>query len=160
MQKLEELIAALEKATGPDRWCDANIHVMAHGQTIEIFGGNIVSNGHCVIGWLDPGKVNVNFTTSGIGEKIPRYTASIDAAVALVERVLPGWTWDIGGCPEDFLTDKDKPFNAALMGPVSYAVIDREVGEEPVYDTAHASAPTAPLAICLAALLALQEQRK
>jgi hypothetical protein len=28
----------------------------------------------------------------------PRYTSSIDAAVALAERVLPGWAWKIGTC--------------------------------------------------------------
>ena len=29
---------------------------------------------------------------------IPKYTASIDAAIALIERVLPGWWWSIGTC--------------------------------------------------------------
>ena len=89
MQKLEELIAALEKAEGSDRWLDANIYMLAHGQTMEIFGGNIVSNGHSVIGWLDPSEANVNFTPSGIGEQIPRYTESVDACIAMIEHVLP-----------------------------------------------------------------------
>lgn len=29
---------------------------------------------------------------------IPRYTASVDEAIALVERVLPGWAWSTGAC--------------------------------------------------------------
>lgn len=87
----------------------------------------------------------------------PRFTASIDAAVALIERVLPGWTWNIGGCPPDFLTDKDKPFGAELMGPVSWAVVDHETGyPEPVYDTANAQHAHPALALCIAALKALE----
>lgn len=84
------------------------------------------------------------------------YTASVDAAISLAERLLPGWHYHVGGCPSDFLTDKDKPFSAELMGPVTWGVIDREVGEEPIYDTSHSSAHTAPLALVLATLRALQ----
>lgn len=29
------------------------------------------------------------------GQKVPSYTASIETAVALVERVLPGWKWRV-----------------------------------------------------------------
>ncbi len=29
------------------------------------------------------------------GQPMPRYTASLDAAVALLERVLPGWRWAV-----------------------------------------------------------------
>ncbi|NTG01837.1 hypothetical protein G6L30_17100 [Agrobacterium rhizogenes] len=147
MEKLEELIAALEKATGPDRWCDANIYAMAHGQTIQIFGGNIVSNGHSVIGWLDPGKVNVNFTPSGIGELIPRYTASIDAAVALVERVLPGWRienlseWDA-----EILRDQ---------GPWMCDLVQRRLEFFDRKSAKCSHAPTAALALCIATLRAL-----
>lgn len=101
MTTLEDLIDALGKATGPDRWLDANIYVMAHEQTIEIFGGNIVSNGRCVIGYIDPGKESINFTPSGIGERIPYYTAWTDAAISLVRRVLPRFDYGLSDLGED-----------------------------------------------------------
>lgn len=67
MTKHTELIARLEALTGPDRKVDAEIGVILH---IHPPGG----------GWLSH-----------------EYTGSIDAAVALCERVLPGWRYII--CP-------------------------------------------------------------
>lgn len=67
----------------------------------------------------------------------PRYTASIDAALALVERVLPGWQIAMGTCGED-----DIPW-ACLTEP------DDDCRDFP------ASAPTIPLALIAALLSAL-----
>lgn len=91
--------------------------------------------------------------------KAPAYLSSVDAALAFAERALPGWTWNVGVCPPDFLTAKDKPFGADLMGPVSWHELDRHIGEEPVYDHSSATSATAPLAICLATIRALIAQK-
>jgi len=131
---LSDLIARLETASGPDRELDAAIHRLLAGSPTDHwynFFGEWITDQNC-----------------------PHISASIDAAVALAERVLPGWTWSIAGCPEDFLTDKDKPFSAELIGPVSWKVIDREVGEEPVYETAHAQHSLPAIALLIAILKA------
>lgn len=63
---IDELVKRLEAATGPDRELDAELY----DAFIEPLTWQVVSDsGH---------------------QKPPCYTASLDAAVALVERVLPG----------------------------------------------------------------------
>lgn len=88
---IQELIALCEAAEGPDRWIDAHIHGIHFKQEISVNEGGMVLTDHCVLGWIDPGKEKINFNPSGIGEKMLRYSESVDAAIALAERVLPGW---------------------------------------------------------------------
>ena len=64
----------------------------------------------------------------------PDYTASVDACLALLHRVLPGWHWHVGYGPR---------------GILPYAVVDK--GER----RHEATAPTVPLAL----LTALVEAR-
>lgn len=73
MQKLEELIAALELAQGPSRELDAGIDML-------------------VSKWSHPRKaVHADIQEEFVLPTVPHFTSSIDAAIALVERVLPGW---------------------------------------------------------------------
>ncbi|MBV8664652.1 MAG: hypothetical protein JO107_16305 [Hyphomicrobiales bacterium] len=60
MTPIDDLIARLEKATGPDRGIDAALDAL-----------------------------------SPYGDEAARYTASIDAAVALIERVMMDARWDV-----------------------------------------------------------------
>ena len=78
MQKIEELIAALEMAEGPSQefdWTIANL----------------------ILGFLamqpkkHPYEGALAYDKDGILRLVPRYTASIDGAIALAKRVLPGW---------------------------------------------------------------------
>ena len=92
MQKIEELIAALEMATGPSRELDCAIAVTIDGY-YEIppkWEGGPVGYGYVE----DDGKRYVEPGHGG-DQLVPHYTASIDAAVALVNRVLPGKWPDI-----------------------------------------------------------------
>lgn len=136
MTDLSSLISKLEQAKGPDRELDLEI-----AQT------------------LAPDIVVLMHDTS-TGKNNPhtyrQFTDSIDCAVWLCERVLPGWNYHVGGCPKEFLTDIDRPYSAELMGPVTWGVIDPEVGQEPIYDTAYAQAHTAALAVTAAVLRAKQ----
>ena len=69
-----------------------------------------------------------------------RFTTSLDAALALAERVLPGWHWEldnVGG----------SPYAANLTNPVGRFLI---CGDTEVYSTA----PTTALALCIAILKA------
>lgn len=63
----------------------------------------------------------------------PEYTASVDACIELVHRVLPGWGWHVGYGPRGVV-----PYAAVSNGPTRHA----------------ASAPTVPLALLAAMLMA------
>lgn len=71
MAERTDLIARLEALTVPDRKVDAEIGVILH---IHPPGG----------GWLSH-----------------EYTRSLDAAVALCERVLPDWVWQVSRLSAD-----------------------------------------------------------
>jgi hypothetical protein len=111
MTELEELREMVGKATGPDRELDVALGAL----------------------WPDP---PFNVTTAILRNAkpvCPAFTASIDAALALVERKLPGCRWYIGRNPE-----AKRECDATLEASNGTA--------------GGADAPTAPLAI-LAALL-------
>ena len=69
MSELAELLERVKAATGPDRELDWDIQQSQFGIEQTDFHGT------------------------------PRYTASIDAALALAERLLPGRSWKIVGEP-------------------------------------------------------------
>ncbi len=89
MSDLKELLELVENATGPDREIDADLFVA-------------LINPEWVTSKKDPGFAAADkrsFWPEGKARYItrdckpaPQYTASIDAAVALVERMLPGWS--------------------------------------------------------------------
>jgi len=89
MTKHSDLIARLEALTGPDMEVDWDIGLNVGGmKSVRTFGmaGN----------WFDRCVDETSLSVS-----MPDYTASIDAAVALCERVLPGWRWGITQGTED-----------------------------------------------------------
>ena len=115
---LTDLIARLEAATGPDPELDKLI-------SLELVG-------------FDPDRLPTHWPDIGrpASPHAP-YTASLDAAIALVEAKLPGWWWAVGHYGPDGLCAA----NVSLSG--STAHIDCE-------------APTAPLAILVALCRSLQ----
>jgi hypothetical protein len=83
------------------------------------------------------------------------FTSSIDAALALVERVLPGWAWNLCNRDPLLLTEKDcKAYSACLAdketrgGPEPWT-IDRDV-----YEGEGVTAALAILDALLSALIA------
>lgn len=90
--KHAELIERLEALTGPDREVDAEIAVLTRWRPLGIRhwvddhpAG--MSASRRLPGWVDLNEPPVPDTRW----EAPHLTASIDAAVALVERCLPGW---------------------------------------------------------------------
>ena len=71
---LAALIERLEKLTSPDREVD------------DLIGAAVFRTEP--VGPFSPG--------SKVDKRLPRYTASLDAVIALVERELPGMAWTLG----------------------------------------------------------------
>lgn len=84
---MQSLIDRLSKLDAPDREVDAEIYIRFNIPA-ERAGRIDYSNG--MVGWWPKDGPYVSAIT------VPAYTASVDAAIALAERVLPGWTWYLG----------------------------------------------------------------
>lgn len=85
---IADLINRLEKSEGPSRKLNADI--------LEITGGcaHRETEYYCI---EDGNDTDSGFTCKRCGkdtygERVPAFTGSVDAAIALCERVLPGWT--------------------------------------------------------------------
>lgn len=93
--QIDDLIEWVRGLTGPDREVDALILALSEDRAVRYENGMMLAKSNrapydeCVLGAVDAGKVQRNF--SPISSSQPAFTASLDAAVALVERVLPGW---------------------------------------------------------------------
>jgi hypothetical protein len=94
---LHELLERVKAASGPDRELDAAIHMAV---LPDDFASKIMRGDYATHSWrLGSGGVSYvspnSGGTSGGSHPVAAYTASIDAAVALIERVLPGCEWDV-----------------------------------------------------------------
>lgn len=83
MADMQELIARLEAAEGPDRALDREI-----GLRIDGWYETVDSHGECLM-------VNGDRYPDHPESEYPSFTESLDAALALAERVLPDWAWEI-----------------------------------------------------------------
>lgn len=133
--ELQALLERVEAKAEPDRELDADLDV-------NLFGGEIVWRQANYTMEMYPAsrRPSDHYVGGYAHEHVPLYTASIDAALALVERVLPDWSWNAGNVGED-----DMPM-ANVTEPI-----------DPCRDFS-ASAPTVPLAILSALLRALISQ--
>ncbi len=80
-------------------------------------------------------------------EFLPHYTTSIDAALALAERVLPGIIWTVCRLPSGNTLAKHGPF---------YATLESDDEWSPMLDQ---SAATPALALCIAILKATHKDK-
>jgi hypothetical protein len=122
---IEELVGRVEAATGADRKLDHDLYAALICTTPELqahLRGMDASNSH----------------------GYPAYTYSVDEALALAERVLPGlFCYEFG-------------WQASALTEVSHdAQLHFTNGEPPMIETSMADAHTLPLAIVLATLKAL-----
>lgn len=127
MSSLTELREKVERAVGPDRELDLSIYAL-----------------------LDPAEPSLALHKLN---RLPAITASIDAALALVETKLPGWSHHIHLHPDeahvdlyklgDLVTQNDQLYRPVVMGPFDAGPL-----------------PTLPLAILSALLRALESQEQ
>lgn len=132
---LEDLIERVEGATGPDREIEARLWCLQEGREFR----KVIWSDYK---YPDGQKHWHSFRTNGgdVGcHSVPKFTASLDAALALCERVLPGVWWLIG---RGKLTAAEPEYGAQLM-----------FGEDEVLGVGEA--PTPAVALILALLRAL-----
>lgn len=137
MTDLTALAARLEAATGPSRALDCDI--------TELF--EVCEPPDCL---PDIRAINLAKVRAGGDDcEIERYTSSLDAITALVERTLPGWTWGLNGADPEL----DSVCVSELWrGDPNHAPMQR----------AYAESATPALALCLALVRAIfaQEETK
>lgn len=137
---LRGLIERLEKATGPDRELDGAMWLHFDQEALYKCWG--------VRGMRYAGHVHTKAEKAAHIKRMseyyaPAYTASLDAAVALVERVAPGWSWE---CRASGTGDKGQ---ATIWNP------SRRPGDNDQQRVYNCASPA--IALCLA-LLRSQEQ--
>ena len=142
MTDLPTLIARVERLEGPDREVDFDVWRIDgpdvqwddHGCAVD-FDGDAVA-------FVDPGQHSRNFyLASDYEDVVPRVTASLDAVVALAERVLPGWGWSVARSTEL------QPYGCMCAPDRTRPLIQ-------------ARAPTPALALLLALLRAVQATKE
>lgn len=146
MTSKQDLLEALKEAGGPSRELDAMVRAVLFGDFVHC-DANMLSTCYnypdCSdwdgcgepIGMSDERKSYPSDWRDD--ERLPAYTSSLDASLALLERVLPGWVGEIStiGC----------------------ATIARPGIKRPAF---HGDADTPALALCIAIVEALIAQEQ
>ncbi|MCO7726424.1 hypothetical protein NJB93_07430 [Brucella intermedia] len=139
---MTDLITRLSKLDAPDREVDAEIAVLFSGDpdayVVRPNEGAMFSHKP---GWFATGDNK--------SHKSPEYTTSVDAAIALAERVLPGWTFEHIG--QDYIRASGLDNDVMPMG----WTVEISDGSQ----TIQGQAPTLPLAICIALLRAKEASK-
>jgi hypothetical protein len=129
LDALDALISRLRSTTGPSEELDARVIC-----ALEYPNGYATQQGPFV-GWgiidlADLGKAHRWLWRAGF-TKDSAITASVDACIALAERLLPGWNWFLG------IECGDKEYCAKLFDPSTIeslrrtASVDDEYGATP-----------------------------
>jgi hypothetical protein len=94
---LEALLERVTGLDGPDRETDVRVQAYFDGRVIE-WDTYRPTGARCLIS-VNPRPPHEHFVAWIPGdpgyEQKPSLTASLDAVVALCERLLPGWFWDL-----------------------------------------------------------------
>lgn len=143
---LDDLLSRVEAATGPDGELDAALWLrFVPGTTRKATTVNHPKGPYII----DETREHFRLVT------VPAYSASLDAALALCERVLPGWAWCAAG-PD---AETSEPLCwATLAGPVRMVKLDWDGPPEPDRETITSYAMTPALALLAALLKAVQAQ--
>lgn len=142
MTTLTEISDLLDKAPGPDRGLDVRIALAtAHP-------GYAVLDPDCGVIVEPRPEGYVEYSAFRHVITVDQYTRSIDAALGLVERLLPGWTWNLGS--ENPHHSSPSPWCCLAPPGVDWD----EVG------VVQGDAPTVPFAILKALIVALIEKEK
>lgn len=102
MTKHSELIARLKALAGPDREVDARIKCALFAPAESYVEQSSFNGEWCIYDGEYGGRPCLfQFPRDLQNFRLARLTGSIDAAVALCERVLPGWIWQVSQLTAD-----------------------------------------------------------
>ena len=147
MSDIAALLERVRAATGPDRYADCHLWVIAQGGDARMHVCDSSTQDFIWERGIDGFWVRdvVKFRA------VPRYTASVDAALALVERATP----DSG---PNMVYSFDLNWHASAHAEMSYtAELYVAEGNPPDMTSYQGQAPTLPLAIIAALLTALKD---
>lgn len=100
---LHDLLARVESATGADREIDAQVEaLLRHKPGYD--ESHFIYRNFPTWEWRSDGAVE-----AGAIWDAQRYTASVDATIALQERVLPGWKWKLVSAGSGYAATMYKP---------------------------------------------------
>lgn len=141
MTEYAELIAKLAEAAGPDRDLDADLWwMLSHADAMRCFNNGALGLPREIPAAL---PIPAGLGRAGVQAMAPRYTESVDAILAQIEKQLPGACYRL---------ERGSPFTQAVHGAGCWATCgypgEQEAG----------TGATAPLALCVAFLTALQAQ--
>ncbi len=150
---LRSLLSRVESATGPDReldaaiWCEVG---SAPERTLDgCLSGAPLDPSYRIMG-VTMHRMMENFPKDHVGAAIawcaPKVSSSLDAAVALVERCLPGASFTINSFDVQSRPERVRAVRTHLS---SYGHPD------PTHCGSLGAGPTEPLALCAALLKAL-----
>jgi hypothetical protein len=159
---IEELIERLEKSEGPDRWVDARLDAIFRvgSKKMQEPGYDWAWDNFPV--WAHRkdirGQCGVQHDDGNLGmvwDSLP-FTASIDAAVELCNRVLPGWAWRVATCcvSDDAWVFPD--FNSPEHGERLKREINQELDWADLTDVDLRPPGRQAIALCIAVLKAKQ----
>ena len=118
---IASLLERVKAATGGDAHLNQAIATAIDGYVLEKRGNDRKP-------WFYPAEGRKGITYRHDYFSIPRYTSSIDAALGLVERLLPGWMWRLASCSvsDDAWVCPD--FNHPVHGAAFKAMFDNAYG--------------------------------
>lgn len=158
MSELAGLLEQVRAATGPDRVLDAALWIaLGHDHTDDADWLTGAAGGRLdlVNGVTLPDALQHGLSGVALAWQIAPLTASIDAALTLVEAKLPGWPWLLR-------QTHDEHYFARLESPdfedVVWEAGDKETRDITAGSEALGYGSSAPLAILATALSALLQQ--
>lgn len=147
---LSDLITALEHAEGPSRELDARIAAAIEPHRFDAPG--FTPERPIPAFRLDESESAIRFDKGGIMDLrlFPPVTGSVDEAIALCERVLPGWGWDVASNTDHIKRCLDPELGKPIGKHPHWAAVSN------ISRMKFEDAATPALALCLATLKALQ----
>ena len=146
---IASLLERVEKATKADRDLDRDLCL---GLSYSGYVDAPLNLRRAEDDWLDYECVEDGHTVQ-CSDTPPELTASIDAALALVERMLPGWKWGVASVAVK--TGEKSPEGYPRYGTGFRAHVTQVSALRPMPSVAEG--PTAPLAILVALLRSLSQ---
>jgi hypothetical protein len=112
--ELQDLLAHVEKTDGPDRELDADLWwTFDHGPASTCFNNGALGLPRQLPATL---PIPAGLGRAGVQAMAPAYSASLDATLRLVERVLPGWGWSVGNVAQGGHAYLMRDAGATLVG--------------------------------------------